>query len=144
MKSMRLKIFFLLMLVLTSQVRAEWKEIGGGKIVGGTKRTLYVDTSSIQSKGQTKTVWTLIDHSVIQREAGDAYFSAKGQWEIDCEKRIVRELFHSIYSGQMGGRRTVWSGPLNRDFQPVSPRSFVGEAILNEVCDRELAVQARR
>lgn len=127
MKTTRFGIL-LLVLFITTQVRAEWKQIAEG-----TDRALYVDTSSVQSNGRTKTVWTLIDHTVIQREAGDSYISSKGLWELNCGERMARQVSHSIHSGQMGRGSTVWSGALNRDFQHVSSSSF-GGAIINEVC----------
>ena len=118
----------MLLALVVSQAHAEWVPVSQGN-----DRTMYVDMSSVRSSGRIKVAWSLIDHSVIQKEAGDSYLSSKGQWEVDCAGRVTRQTFHSIHSGHMGDGSTVWSGPLNRDFQPVSPGSL-GEAFVMMVC----------
>jgi hypothetical protein len=116
------------LLVLTATfAHAEWIPVSQGN-----DRIMYVD-SSVRSSGRLTVVWSLIDHSAIQKEAGDSYLSSTGQWEIDCASRIMRQVYHSIHSGRMGGGSTVWSGALTRNFQPVAPGSL-GEGVAQAAC----------
>lgn len=96
-------------------------------------RSVFIEEDSIRHNGRMVTFWSLIDHTKIQTEINDKYLSSKGQWEIDCAKKMARQLFHAIYSGQMGGGETIWSGPLHQKLSPVIPGS-IGDSIYKHVC----------
>ena len=95
--------------------------------------TVYADLSAKTRDRQVVTIWTLFDHQVVQREAGDAYLSSKGQWQIDCTGAKMRQTFHVIYSGHMGSGSTLWSGSLGKTFEPVVPGS-TGESLFEAAC----------
>src|SRR3546814_3665070 len=63
--------------------------------------------------------------------------SSKGQWEINCDTNMARQVFHVIYPGHMGSGETIWSGPLSQQLQPVVPGS-VGADLRSEENTSEL------
>jgi hypothetical protein len=97
------------------------------------ERSIFIEEDSISHHGSMVNFWSLINHTEIQTEINDKYLSSKGQWEIDCTKKLARQLFHAIYSGQMGGGETIWSGPLSQKLTPIIPGS-IGDSIYKHVC----------
>jgi hypothetical protein len=125
----RVAWFFAFALVmLPEHVNAGWVPIASPG-----NRTVHVDLKTATRQGNIATIWVLIDHSAIQKEAGDSYLSSKGKWEIDCKAYAVRQIFHVIYPEHMGGGGTIWSGSLNQKFQPIVPGS-IGESVFGAAC----------
>ncbi|MET3009165.1 surface-adhesin E family protein [Stenotrophomonas koreensis] len=98
-------------------------------------RTIYADLKAARESGDLITLWVLIDHDTVQKEADDSYLSSKGQWEINCKENSARQLFHVIYPGHMGGGDTIWSGSLDRQLQPIVPGS-IGQTLFEAACDK--------
>jgi len=125
----RVALFFVLVM-LSEYVNADWVPIDSSD-----NRTVYVDLTTATRHGNVVTIWVLIDHYTVQKEAGDSYLSSKGQWEIDCKANAVRQIFHVIYPGHMGAADTIWSGSLDRNFQPIVPgsigESFFGQPVID-------------
>ena len=96
-------------------------------------RTIFIETADIIHLGNLVVFWSLIDHADTQIEISDKYLSSKGQWEFDCAQKKSRQLFHAIYSGKMGGGKTIWSGSLDQKSQPIVPGS-IGEDLYKHVC----------
>lgn len=114
--------------MLSEYVNAGWVPIDSSD-----NRAVYADPTTATRHGNVATIWVLIDHHIVQKEADDSYLSSKGQWEIDCDANAARQTFHVIYPGHMGGGDTIWSGSLDREFQPIVPGS-IGESVFGAAC----------
>lgn len=121
-------LFMLLALFFTSLQAANWEHVASTD-----NGSMYVDMSSIVSSGESHTAWVLMDYETIQTEAGDAYLSSRGQWQVNCRSGTLRQVYHSIFSGHMGGGQTIWSGNLRNDLRPAAPGS-VGGKLLEFIC----------
>jgi len=125
----RITLFFVFVLVtLPKYANADWVRIDSP-----ANCTVYADLTTATRHGNVATIWVLIDHYTVQKEAGDSYLFSKGQWEIDCKAKSARQIFHVIYAGHMGGGDTIWSGYLDRKSQPIVPGS-IGESLFRAAC----------
>ncbi|WP_133635566.1 surface-adhesin E family protein [Halomonas ventosae] len=123
-----LSICFVFMILCTNFALAGWKQIASS-----SKVDVYVNTSDSNKTNGVAKAWVLIDHQEVQVEAGDHYLSSMGEWEFVCQEKAQRQVFHVIFSGHMGGGRTIWSGPVQRDFHRIAPGT-APELVYNMVC----------
>jgi len=124
---------FVLLLMFAMVLHSGLAMAGWVPIDSQSSRTTYADVAAARRNGNVVTSWVLIDHNAIQEEAGDSYLSSKGKWEINCKENTARQVFHVIYPGHMGSGDTIWSGPLNRQFQPIVPGS-IGQMLYGASC----------
>jgi len=85
-------------------VYAEWVSIG--KTDYGM--TVYVDPHTIRRNGDLAKLWVLSDYKSIQYvEGGEPFLSLKYQREIHCPEERIRFLVRLVFSGNMGGGKTL-------------------------------------
>ena len=99
----------------------------------GSDRIVYADKTNAHQSAGLVSAWILIDHQTIQEEVGDRYLSSKGQYEINCHQRTLRQIYHELFSGNMGSGGIVWSGALGRDFVPAEAGT-IGRSLVNYYC----------
>jgi hypothetical protein len=72
--------------------------------------TIYVDFKSIRKIGNNKVkLWYLLDFKKTQQSVNYSYLSSVVHDEFDCDKKIIRMLNLSFYSGNMRREEVVWS-----------------------------------
>lgn len=72
--------------------------------------TIYVDFKSIRKIGNNKVeLWYLLDFKKTQQSVNYSYLSSVVHDEFDCDKKIIRMLNLSFYSGNMRRGEVVWS-----------------------------------
>ena len=86
---------------------AEWSSVF--ESVDGNE-TIYVDFKSIRKIGNNKVeLWYLLDFKKTQQSVDYSYLSSVVHDEFDCDKKIIRMLNLSFYSGNMRRGEVVWS-----------------------------------
>ena len=86
---------------------AEWSSVF--ESVDGNE-TIYVDFKSIRKIGNNKVeLWYLLDFKKTQQSVNYSYLSSVVHDEFDCDKKIIRMLNLSFYSGNMRRGEVVWS-----------------------------------
>lgn len=86
---------------------AEWSSVF--ESVDGNE-TIYVDFKSIRKIGNNKVeLWYLLDFKKTQQSVNYSYLSSVVHDEFDCDKKIIRMLNLSFYSGNMRPGEVVWS-----------------------------------
>ena len=105
--------FFLLL--LSSPAWAGWKSVGEHD-----SATTYADTASIVRKGNTATMWILIDYKAFQRMVEVGYFSHKTQVEYDCAERQSRGLGLFLHAEKMGEGKVIYEDTSPHDWEPVA------------------------
>jgi len=86
---------------------AEWSSVF--ESVDGNE-TIYVDFKSIRKIGNNKVkLWYLLDFKKTQQSVSYSYLSSVVHDEFDCDKKIIRMLNLSFYSGNMRREEVVWS-----------------------------------
>ena len=86
---------------------SEWSSVF--ESVDGNE-TIYVDFKSIRKIGNNKVeLWYLLDFKKTQQSVNYSYLSSVMHDEFDCDKKIIRMLNLSFYSGNMRRGEVVWS-----------------------------------
>jgi hypothetical protein len=73
-----MKTLAIFLLLLSSPAWAGWKSVGEDDTV-----TTYADSATIARKGNTATMWSLLDYKAFHRMVEVGYFSQKAQAEYD-------------------------------------------------------------
>lgn len=130
----RFMILVLTLLLATSEVYAEWVEVGR---TDGGEMTAYADSGTIRRKGDLVKMWSLLDYKTVQTGIGVLYLSTNQQNEYDCAEERTRILAFTWFSGNMGKGAAVYSGfsPENK-WEPVSPGS-VNKAMWKSACGKK-------
>ena len=86
---------------------AEWSSVF--ESVDGNE-TIYVDFKSIRKIGNNKVeLWYLLEFKKTEQSVDYSYLSSVVHDEFDCDKKIIRMLNLSFYSGNMRRGEVVWS-----------------------------------
>lgn len=97
----------LLLILVSMNVLAELNK--AFESVDGNE-TIYVDFKSIRKIGNNKVkLWYLLDFKKTQQSVNYSYLSSVVHDEFDCDKKIIRMLNLSFYSGNMRREEVVWS-----------------------------------
>ena len=117
------KITLILLLMVSTNVFAEWTKANTNKAAG---LTTYVDLQSIRKKGNKVKMWELWDFKTIQKSPiGESFLSSANHKEYDCEEETSKTLNYTWYSGNMGKGDSVYSsGNLNREPESIIPETL--------------------
>ena len=101
------KLTLLLLLMVSTNVMAEWTKVGKSK---DGDMTVYVDFGTIKEKGHKVKMWDLFDHKTVQIDVeNERYLSTLIHNEYDCEEDTIQLLDIYWYSGNMRGGEIVSS-----------------------------------
>lgn len=130
MKKLIQKTIGLVMLVTVSNsVMAKWIYITRAK-----DTSFYIDMVTIKKNGDVVKVWMLSDYNQINNNA----LSMVGLKELNCKDNLVRTLYLTKYSENMG-KGDVLEGSKGIDskvvWQPIIPDS-IGEALSDYACGK--------
>ena len=117
---MRNVILMTLLTVVSNSAMAELINVGSNETT-----TIYVDTSTIKKVGNSATMWHLTDYKYPNKDMGEAYLSAKDQFEYDCKEAKSRRRASSQHSKNMGNGKVVYSDTYTSKWKPVPPDSGV-------------------
>lgn len=94
----------------------------------------YMDPQSIEQKGVTKQLWTVLDYRSPQTNSeGQIYRSMRAQVQINCKARMARLIHMAYYSGGMLSGKEVQKQGMLRDWQEIEPDSPMAR-IARRVC----------
>ena len=110
---------------------AEWVSLGDTD--SGTR--VYVDRSTLLSKGDRVTMWILYDFRSMRTVAGKSYLSSKTQGEYDCAQRRHRTLVDTGFSSIMGLGAVVYNESSQRDWASIIPQSL-GQTLWKFACGK--------
>ena len=131
------RLILITLLVLSSgPAYAEWVAIGYSESLGGY--TVYVDLDTIRRKGDLVKMWYLLDFETIQTVAGDSFLSSKSQHEYDCTEERDRILALTMFSGNMGSGKVVYSSSDKDKWEwaPVQPDS-ISQTLWKVACNKK-------
>ena len=109
----------LLLFVFNASVSAGWVWLGDTDI--GTR--VYVDRSTVLTKGNLVTMWILYDFRSLRTVAGKWYFSSRAHGEYDCA-RNHRRLKDTGFSSIMGLGQVVYNETSPAEWASITPGSF--------------------
>jgi Surface-adhesin protein E len=127
-------ILMLLLAVVSNQAMAELEHIGGYEGI-----TIYTEPSYIQKEGNRVKMWNVYNYHSAQRgPGGKTYLSVDQQEEFDCKERMMRVLYFSYRSENLGQGEPVYSKSFTEDtrWDPIEPDSK-GEYLLKLACDKQ-------
>lgn len=118
-----------ILLSLSGAVRAEWTSIGRFD-----RGEFYIDRSTIQTKGDQREVWSVMNYRNPEMDpSGRIFRSTRSLLQLQCKTRQARAIHMSFYSGAMlGGKQISTMGSLP-EWEPVPPGTPMRE-ILDLVC----------
>ncbi|MCP9439160.1 MAG: hypothetical protein NNA20_02900 [Nitrospira sp.] len=102
-------VFLVLMTCGHSPALAGWVAVDRDYLDSGL-RTIYIDPHFMSKEGAVVTVRQLTDYKLMQGSAGfglfmmspHRFFSSETFRQIDCDKKLVRFLSYTEYTGHMG------------------------------------------
>lgn len=115
----------LLTLTLTlfgTNALAEWTKVGESEDKGGY--VVYADLTSLHKANDRAKMWTLIDYTKEQEEAGAEFLSKEVRRKYDCKSRHTRILAFKLYRWNMGQGELVRSYNQPQDWVRVQPESM--------------------
>ena len=128
----RLLMMGLMLLMTATAASAEWTSIGASD-----EYIPYVDKATIRRNGNLVKMWDLRDYKTVRTNAGYSYLSSKTQWEYDCKEEKKRQLAFSLFDGQMGSGKVVFThGNVRDEWSPIQPES-VSEMLWKVACGKK-------
>ena len=117
--------------IMSNGAFAAWVDVGDTETV-----TAYVDTATIQAKGNVVTMWDLLDYKKAQEiPTGQSFRSVRAQTEYSCSNKNSRPLAASAHTDKMARGSTVHAVNQPGNWRPVAPRSL-DEAMWNIACGK--------
>ena len=110
---------------------AGWVSLGDTD--SGTR--VYVDRSTLLSKGDLMTMWILYDFRSMRTVAGKSYLFTKTQGEYDCAQRRHRTLVDTGFSSIMGLGAVVYNESSSREWASILPQSL-GQTLWKFACGK--------
>lgn len=128
------KIMVLLLLLVSSNVFAEWTKVD---VSENDILFAYVDYATIKRKGNKVTMLKIYDFKTEENVGNDRYLSVVNRDEYDCEEKTSRITDFVAYSRNMGKGDVVYSEKnLNDKADSVSPGSM-RESLLIVACGKK-------
>lgn len=137
-------LFTLFAVFISNSAVAEWNYVGETE-----ESTVFIDSATISKKGNMSKMWVMFDYKHGQGSQGFKFLSRRDQFEFDCDEKLVRTLFVSVHSGNMGdGKSHIGDNPSLR-WQPIPPETTAevlrtlacGEPFLTQILLKTLASQ---
>ena len=127
------KLTLLLLLMISTNVLAEWTTVGGN-----TDLISYIDFGTIKRKDNKVKMWSLIDLKTVHEfSGGERYLSGMMRSEYDCEEETMRMLDVYYYSENMReGEVVVSNTNITNEATSVRPES-IEEIFFKIACDKK-------
>lgn len=118
------RLTILMLLLLSTNVWAEWTSVG---VAAGGEFTSYVDFKSIRKNDNMVKMWYLFDYKNAQQgyHANDKFLSTIYRDEFDCEEETSSQLGISVNSGKMGRGKVIYTDSIKREPKQILPDSIM-------------------
>lgn len=129
---MKTTLLALILALASASAMADW--------IFGTETDDYkisVNATTFRKAGSKAKMWDLKDYKIGQSSIslGVSYWSAKRQYEYDCEELQSRLLALTLYSKPKGGGKVLHSQSGAGDRSPVVPDT-IGEVLWEIACNK--------
>jgi endonuclease YncB( thermonuclease family) len=126
-------VLMILLVVPSSHAAAGWVEVAHNEFA-----TYYSDPATIHKSGNVAQMWSLLDFKTAQqsRTTEESYLSSTSQFEYDCEKELLRQLYLAWHAGNMGGGEIVYSESSSRKWNPVPPGRII-KSLWQTACGKQ-------
>lgn len=131
---MRKMIMTLLLLIVSTNVFAEWTKVTNSS---DGDMTVYVDYGSIKKKGNKVKMLDLSDFKTVHKTKSYRYFSQLSLNEYDCEEETRRMLDFHWYSENMKKGNIVYSEKNINDEGKSIPTDSIGTDLFNIACGKK-------
>ena len=109
--------------LFSSGVWAGWMPLG---VYG--EAAAYFDTSSVQTSGNIRKVWTMLDYRQPKSNShGLPYRSTRSLVQIQCKTQQVKTLSLAFFKGTRGSGDVLSSEGVIQDWQPIPPDSVLAK-----------------
>lgn len=129
-------LFFVAMLVLSSNAMAGWEQVGEND-----DETHYIISSSIKKNGNMAKMWSLTDYKTPHSLDAGVYLSLKKYNEYDCKNNQYRMLSAVAIDGNMGKGHVVLNLSINED-KNISENAFKWKDIIPDSAVEEFSKYA--
>jgi hypothetical protein len=124
---MFIKTLFLALLFVSGSALAEWQHVG----TNPQGDLFYIDLATIRKDGNMRTMWRKTEYKK-RTKYGD--FSARGKFEIDCKRELVRLLAFTTFSEpNLLGNLMFKDDTPNDSFQAIAPDT-IDNTFMQLVC----------
>ena len=128
------KLLVLLLLMVSTNVFAEWTRVNGstdGNVI------VYVDYGTIRRKGNKVKMWSLFDYKKVQIVANTRYLSDLTRYEYACEEETTRVLDFYWHSRNMRSGDIVYSSTnMKNEGTSIIPGS-INEGLFKIACSNK-------
>ena len=119
-------ILFTLLLIFSVQSYADWSLIYKDPTI---KSEYFVNLNNYKRNKDKVRAWTLENFPKVEQILAFKYRSVKSYVEFDCKVPQLRILAHSLYEGNMGKGKTVYSNGSPLKWKKISQNTvFSGYA----------------
>jgi len=125
---MKNEIVVAALLCLATPACAAWTSVGEEP-----RGTTYADSATIEKRGSTAKMWSILDHKTFQRMVEVGYYSQKSLVEYDCADKRLRSLHVALHAERMGAGPVIYEDDSAHEWESVSPGSMQ-EALWKVAC----------
>ncbi len=127
-----MKKLTLLLLMVSTNVFAEWTDVGSND-----EMIVYNDLSSIKKQANQVKMWSMFDFKTVKKIENDSFLSQLFHYKYDCESETITQLDFIWYSGNMKSGDVVYS-QRNMNIEPISvtPES-INEHLFKIACGKK-------
>lgn len=118
------------LIALASTAKADWIKVTSSDY---GEMTVYVDPTTIRNNGKTVKMWNLYDFNSPQGSTEPKYLSTKFQGEYDCKNEMIRVVYSSAHSLNMGDGKSFFVSTIPDEWIPPAPQS-VNAALWKFAC----------
>ena len=130
------KLVVLLLLMVSTNVFAEWTRISQSDAYGGF--IVYVDLQSIRKEGSKVRMWDLFDMKKVQQLTENTYYlSTLAHSEYDCNHETMTQLDNYSYSENMVRGEIVASGENLKNPSTAIRPGTQDEALFKTACSKK-------
>ena len=126
------KLTLLLLLMVSTEVCAEWTEVGSND-----EMNVYNDFASIKKQINKTKMWSMFDFKTVKKIENDSFLSQVFHYEYDCINETIKQLDFIWYSRNMKSGDVVYS-QRNMNIEPISvtPES-INEHLFKIACGKK-------
>jgi len=129
----KLLICLTLLLGISGSAAAEWSHITDNP---DNTKSYYIDLKRIIRSEHKVKMWLLVDFKKLQNVGVDQYLSAVFLHEYYCKEALLKKLFMSWRSENMGnGKMVARLSTPSEDWEPIIPSS-IGEVMWEYGCGK--------
>jgi len=130
--AMKKLLLTLMLSVVSSSAMAEWVYFTRDS---EETVTVYVDTSTIRKTDNGVKIWIMFDFKKAKKRYSKPHSSYKERMEYDCKEELVRSLYQSMFTKNMGAGGLVETFNVIDKWAPIEPES-INDALWKFACGK--------